>query len=296
MDPGGSQEADITMPISVNYGAIHESSNLKMLAGSGLASGGGGGGGGGVVHGCPPQEEIRPNGFEVIAFKKGVKYRECLKNHAASIGGHALDGCGEFMPSGEEGSLEALKCAACNCHRNFHRREVEGEPPCYCFSPRKDRKRFAPLALPPNTPLPLPSNSGRSSHQMIMALNPNPNDGEEQQFGMMPGSLMHPSLAHPPLNPLPVMKKRFRTKFSSDQKEKMCAFAEKLGWRIQKHDEAAVQQFCSDVGVKRHVLKVWMHNNKHTVGKKMLSNEANEVGVGYLDNGGSPTNSCGLHA
>ncbi|KAL3654042.1 Zinc-finger homeodomain protein [Castilleja foliolosa] len=28
-----------------------------------------------------------------------VTYRECLKNHATSLGGHAVDGCGEFMPS-----------------------------------------------------------------------------------------------------------------------------------------------------------------------------------------------------
>ncbi|XP_039015515.1 zinc-finger homeodomain protein 5-like [Hibiscus syriacus] len=41
-----------------------------------------------------------------------VRYRECLKNHAANIGGNVYDGCGEFMPSGEDGTLEALKCAA----------------------------------------------------------------------------------------------------------------------------------------------------------------------------------------
>jgi len=63
-------------------------------------------------------------------------------------------------------------------------------------------------------------------------------------------------------------KKRFRTKFTQEQKDKMLAFAEKLGWRIQKHDEAAVEQFCAETCVKRHVLKVWMHNNKHTLGKK----------------------------
>ncbi|RZC83324.1 hypothetical protein C5167_046113 [Papaver somniferum] len=52
-----------------------------------------------------------------------VKYRECRKNHAANIGGYAVDGCREFMASGEEGTSASLKCAACNCHRNFHRRE-----------------------------------------------------------------------------------------------------------------------------------------------------------------------------
>lgn len=29
-----------------------------------------------------------------------IRYRECQKNHAASIGGNATDGCGEFMPGG----------------------------------------------------------------------------------------------------------------------------------------------------------------------------------------------------
>ncbi|KAJ6848962.1 ZF-HD homeobox protein [Iris pallida] len=30
----------------------------------------------------------------------GESYRECMRNHAASIGGQAYDGCGEFMPAG----------------------------------------------------------------------------------------------------------------------------------------------------------------------------------------------------
>ncbi|KAF2591137.1 hypothetical protein F2Q70_00040678 [Brassica cretica] len=36
----------------------------------------------------------------------------------------STDGCCEFMPGGEEGTLGALKCAACSCHRSFHRKEV----------------------------------------------------------------------------------------------------------------------------------------------------------------------------
>ncbi|KAG5556163.1 hypothetical protein RHGRI_006702 [Rhododendron griersonianum] len=61
----------------------------------------------------------------------GVRYKECRKNHAASIGGHAVDGCREFMPAGEEGTAAAFKCAACSCHRNFHRQEAESND-CYC--------------------------------------------------------------------------------------------------------------------------------------------------------------------
>ncbi|KAF8695279.1 hypothetical protein HU200_037498 [Digitaria exilis] len=51
-----------------------------------------------------------------------VHYGECRRNHAASTGGYAIDGCREFIAEGEEGTGGALKCAACGCHRSFHRR------------------------------------------------------------------------------------------------------------------------------------------------------------------------------
>lgn len=60
-----------------------------------------------------------------------IKYKECQKNHAASMGGNATDGCGEFMPNGEHGSIESLTCSACKCHRNFHRKEIQGKLPCF---------------------------------------------------------------------------------------------------------------------------------------------------------------------
>ncbi|KAL7100892.1 hypothetical protein ACP275_08G023100 [Erythranthe tilingii] len=64
-----------------------------------------------------------------------VRYGECQKNHAANVGGYAVDGCREFMPCGEEGTgAAALTCAACGCHRNFHRRMVEAEVACDCSS------------------------------------------------------------------------------------------------------------------------------------------------------------------
>ncbi|XP_038905975.1 zinc-finger homeodomain protein 10-like [Benincasa hispida] len=146
-------------------------------------------------------------------------YKECLKNHAVAVGGHALDGCCEFMPAGPHGSLDALKCAACNCHRNFHRRDItdDGESgPQYISYWRGPRM----LALPSSSP-------GR---------------------------------------------KRVRTKFTEEQKEKMVEMAEKMEWRIQKKDEAAVMEFCNEIGVKRRVLKVWMHNNKNTFRKESKHN------------------------
>lgn len=202
-----------------------------------------------------------------------IRYRECLKNHAVSIGGHAVDGCGEFMAAGEEGTLDALKCAACNCHRNFHRKEGDGEGNTYNPHHHQHHPQFsayyrAPppagylhLTPPPqHRPLALPAASGGGgggiaggySREDEDVSNPSSSGGGGGGGGGGSGGL----------------KKRFRTKFTSEQKEKMLEFAERLGWRIQKHDEAAVEQFCEETGVKRHVLKVWMHNNKHTLGKK----------------------------
>ncbi|KAL3825793.1 hypothetical protein ACJIZ3_021822 [Penstemon smallii] len=63
-----------------------------------------------------------------------TSYEECRKNHAASIGKYAVDGCCEFMPAGEEGSAAALRCAACSCHRNFHKKVVrQVRNLCDCF-------------------------------------------------------------------------------------------------------------------------------------------------------------------
>lgn len=77
-------------------------------------------------------------------------------------------------------------------------------------------------------------------------------------------------------SPSGVAKKRFRSKFTQDQKDKMLEFAEKVGWRIPREDDPDVQRFCEVVGVKRKVLKVWMHNNKAVSGKKHVQ-DSNET-------------------
>lgn len=154
-----------------------------------------------------------------------VKYMECLKNHAAAIGGSATDGCGEFMAGGEEGTLEALKCCACNCHRNFHRK----------------------IHIQPSSSSSINEVMKKSSHDGVLALK----TAGEGEGG--------------------VGKKRFRTKFSQEQKEKMRVFAERAGWKIQKLEDSEVRRFCQEIGIKRKVLKVWMHNNKYHLAPKNSS-------------------------
>ncbi|KAF5790054.1 putative transcription factor ZF-HD family [Helianthus annuus] len=167
------------------------------------------------------------------------RFCECMKNQAAKDNVTAVDGCLEFMPSGDAGTMEALICAACSCHRNFHRRErVENlaafQPPVrrqYCCH---HGHTGCPYMTPPQHHHPRPQPSARRDN----VSDPSSSGG-----------------------------KRFRTKFTQDQKDRMLAFAQGLGWHIKKENEADVQQFCADMGISKKVFKVWMHNNKHTLGK-----------------------------
>ncbi|TKY58859.1 Zinc-finger homeodomain protein 11 [Spatholobus suberectus] len=224
-----------------------------------------------------------------------VSYKECLKNHAASIGGHALDGCGEFMPSSSTNPTDprSLKCAACGCHRNFHRRDPQEHNNTNNNNPTFLSCIYTPSAVAP-PPLPhramsqstSPSLSSSPSHSPSPMSSPSP-----PPLSHVPpyhASAPHVLLAlgaaysapsdephhHRSLNFSSVLKsenhpkKRYRTKFSKEQKEKMYSFSEKLGWRMQKGDDGLVQEFCSDIGVSRGVFKVWMHNNKNTFRKR----------------------------
>ncbi|MDG2769587.1 hypothetical protein P7M38_23765 [Vibrio parahaemolyticus] len=222
--------------------------------------------------------EARKSAFGVAA----VRYRECQKNHAVSFGGHAVDGCCEFMAAGDDGMLEGVICAACNCHRNFHRKEIDGET-----SPYRQRSQPQPQPLHPQyhhqfSPYyhraPPPSAAGYLHHHLVtppvsqhrpLALPPLASGGvfsrEEEDMSNPSSSGGGGGFSGGGGGSGSGTKKRFRTKFTQEQKDKMLAFAEELGWRIQKHDEVAVEQFCAETCVKRHVLKVWMHNNKHTL-------------------------------
>jgi ZF-HD class homeobox domain-containing protein len=177
------------------------------------------------------------------SFKSNFK--ECLKNHAASIGGYSIDGCCEFLPGGNEGTAEFLKCAACSCHRNFHRKEtVVVSEDVIPFSFNKSSHPPAPAPAPAPTPYTAYSRRGGEENVHVF---------EHIAQGGGEGSSNS--------------KKRFRTKFTTEQKEKMMDFATTLGWKIQKKDGNIVEDFCKQIGLQRHVFNVWIHNNKYTLGK-----------------------------
>lgn len=254
----------------------------------------------------------------VVGDDSGLSYRECLKNHAASLGGHAVDGCGEFMPSpaADPSNPGSLKCAACGCHRNFHRRLLEAPPPSpppllalppvapaphYPQYPQRGEEtpeRRMPVAAagdddysddseersdyseedddrPASPPLPAPgvamppaAPAGYlSATHMLLSLSTSGAPSAPAAMASRPPGPTVPAGLHPQPGPggssSSSARKRFRTKFSPEQKQQMQALSERLGWRLQKSDEAVVHERCREIGVGKGVFKVWMHNNKH---------------------------------
>ncbi|XP_065011967.1 zinc-finger homeodomain protein 2-like [Musa acuminata AAA Group] len=214
------------------------------------------------------------------AASASIRYRECLRNHAASIGGHVLDGCGEFMSEGDPSSPEALKCAACGCHRSFHRKEAEGDAAAADSYYRGAAR--VPLLLPP-PPHPQSQHHNHYQKQFQFGTPTTPSSGIVAFGGNASGSggttesSSEERMTAGAPTPATTPRKRFRTKFTMEQKEKMLAFAERMGWRIQKQDEGLVEQFCAETGVRRQVLKVWMHNNKHLIRKPQQPPGQDEV-------------------
>lgn len=173
------------------------------------------------------------------------------------MGGNITDGCGEFMPSGEEGSgPDFFKCAACGCHRSFHRKEMAGVGNRYLGHIKAPTDSIFPtLSAHPAVMMTFGGGAESSSEDRNLTFRPDGGD---------------------PALQLTAQKKRFRTKFTTKQKEEMVEFAEKIGWRIHKENEQELVQFCTRIGVKRQVFKVWMHNNKQAM-KKNNKNDQQEL-------------------
>ncbi|KAH7861029.1 hypothetical protein Vadar_020759 [Vaccinium darrowii] len=158
---------------------------------------------------------------------------------------HTFDGCGDYEPRGEPGTPEALLCGVCGCHRNFHRKEKMDLPLSHLQDARVHIFQSPPTTSP-QPPCPPPQSQLHGAKHANC--NPQPiespmkpfNDNRMKETGM---------------------KRKRRTNFTKDQKDRMGVFAERLGWRIREHGNE-VYEFCEDIGITRQVLKVWINNNK----------------------------------
>lgn len=58
----------------------------------------------------------------------------------------------------------------------------------------------------------------------------------------------------------------------------MLGLAEKIDWKMRRCDNEMVDDFCIESGICKSVVKVWMHNNKSTLGKNNTSTSVNGSG------------------
>ncbi|XP_043699098.1 zinc-finger homeodomain protein 9-like [Telopea speciosissima] len=174
---------------------------------------------------------------KTLSIPNGILKR-IQKNHAASLDGHTLDGCGEFMPSPSATLTDptSLKCAACGCHRNFQSRESEVaslsfdlyqhhyHPSPHPSIAAREQSPNSPSSSPP----PLSSSYYPSAPQMLLALSTRLSGPLDNHQIVAARTMMTATMTNSD------GQKWFRTKFNQEQKEKMFAFSERLGWKMQK--------------------------------------------------------------
>ncbi|KAI3793996.1 hypothetical protein L1987_36620 [Smallanthus sonchifolius] len=180
-----------------------------------------------------------------------LTYGKCNKNYSPAAGVSVLDGCGEFMPSRTPTPTHPsfLFCDACGCHRSFHHEPTDNNHP----PPHHVTENHHPETSP----------SSLATTSTPRSPSPSPVSFSRYPTGPPPHMFV---AANPALQPQPAnqnVKKRTRTKFSEDQKQKMLEFAERIGWKLSKQDDEMIQGFCNDIGVTKRVLKVWIHNHRN---------------------------------
>ncbi|XP_042504030.1 zinc-finger homeodomain protein 1-like [Macadamia integrifolia] len=190
-------------------------------------------------------------------------YGACMKNHAVALGGTTLDGCGEFSP--KDDTPDSLFCSVCGCHRNFHKQTL------FLYSPDRIEER------PPSPPAP-PAPVRPEVPPVVQVPSEEVERGQKQQQDqtMVATSTV---VAFPAQNAMaevaePVVKKRPRTIFTEDQKTKMSAYANDLGWNMVRERSSETDRFCYEIGVSRQSFRVWMHNHKNS----SISGPADDAG------------------
>ncbi|XP_007045440.2 PREDICTED: zinc-finger homeodomain protein 14 [Theobroma cacao] len=157
-------------------------------------------------------------------------YRDCQRNHACYLGGYAIDGCSEFIPSNNKES----HCKACGCHRNYHRK--------------------VPFIYSKESP-----EIGHRSGKSFWSLR------EAKRIARQHRVLPAPSpqvLVRKQQNSNRKFKQR-KSKFTGGQREAMRALAETLGWTMRnKGRQTEINRFCGRIGVSRLHFKTWLNNNK----------------------------------
>ncbi|XBI16539.1 zinc-finger homeodomain protein 9-like [Aegilops tauschii subsp. strangulata] len=199
-----------------------------------------------------------------------VTYMECGRNHALASGGHVMDGCGEWMPLGDHNPADAssYKCAACGCHRNFHRKVMMKRspppPPPMVATVLHGLPQRREETLEDQLPG-VDSDTDSDGTEYDSDATEYDSEGTDRPLGELQIQRLTaqrlPATAPPPHGVIS-KRKRSRTMFTADQKLRMQELSEHLGWRLQKRDKDIIEARCHDIGVSKNVFRNWMNNKK----------------------------------
>ncbi|KAK4438346.1 Zinc-finger homeodomain protein 8 [Sesamum alatum] len=209
-----------------------------------------------------------------------VMYRECLHNHAATTTpmAYIVDGCGLFEASGPNGMV----CAACRCHRNFHRRlEVDiphaqtqnnvisqqhgtSTNPVLLPQPQAHQQastsRTTTSAPTPAIPDPVPQPQFHPQTYTRRARTPAPTGRQEmnRQFQRPEELVQEASARHTVETEATVCRRITR-----GQSERLRVIAESNGWKLfREYSREEVNRICVEIGITRTVMKNWILNHR----------------------------------
>lgn len=221
------------------------------------------------------------------------RYGECRKNQAASTGTTAYDGCGEFV-SADPGE-DSPDCAACGCHRSFHLREESTILEALKISPSRFRQIFcSPYGeaaeektkrIATDRSSEEEAGRGKRAKTRFTAEQTEEMRSYAEKLGWKVSNESRERVKefcdgigvtrrklrvwmnnHSEANVRRLAGeegvKRFKTKFTADQTERMRSYAEKLTWKVGPEDREETEGFCNEIGVNLNNFMTWMNNHK----------------------------------
>ncbi|PIN09827.1 hypothetical protein CDL12_17581 [Handroanthus impetiginosus] len=157
---------------------------------------------------------------------------------------YVVDGCGLFEASDPNGTLEAMVCAACHCHRNFHRTVIVE------LSPRFNTQGTN-MSIP--APLAQPQTSATHIHQQTHSTSSRVH-GPAIQINLRPQAAQN----------------RTRMKITREQTERLRSYAERNNWKMfREYSKEEVDHICSEIGIAKKMLKNWINNHRR---RRMANN------------------------
>ncbi|XP_030529128.1 zinc-finger homeodomain protein 5-like [Rhodamnia argentea] len=156
------------------------------------------------------------------------------------MGKYMVDGCREYCPKNPNTDL---LCAACGCHRNFHRKVT-----IFDLEMTETSGNYSPGGQNIITPK-------EESFDLEVALPMLDTGGEDERSNQLVTSAQQHKI-------------KPESEFMDELVDQMRAFSERLGWSTRyRTREDEIKGFCAHMGISRTVFKTWLHSFTNNYGR-----------------------------